>query len=208
MQYCSHRASSKLSVTGTKQSKFHKRISADIIILQHRSRMEINILEIVITYVPIRKNRIVGTTETGRLAQQIIRHIYAFQSTRIIRTFGSGSVGCYSNRQTQYRVFESNLLEHIAATFQNTQLLTFIQFDSPGQLIVRKINLLEIGEESGNRKLSQLVVRAIQLRTFVKLTYSTPLRDLIPKPLILISVIASTSVLSSLPSPFLSKVSR
>ena len=62
----------------------------------------------------------------------------------------------------QYRVFESNLLEHIAATFQNTQLLTFIQFDSPGQLIVRKINLLEIGEESGNRKLSQLVVRAIQ----------------------------------------------
>ena len=85
-----------------------------------------------------------------------------FQSTRIIRTLEAGQLVVTQIDRLQYRVFESNLLEHIAATFQNTQLLTFIQFDSPGQLIVRKINLLEIGEESGNRKLSQLVVRAIQ----------------------------------------------
>jgi hypothetical protein len=72
--------------------------------------MEINILEIVITYVPIRKNRIVGTTETGRLAQQIIRHIYAFQSTRIIRTLEAGQLVVTQIDRLQYRVFESNII--------------------------------------------------------------------------------------------------
>jgi hypothetical protein len=65
--------------------------------------MEINILEIVITYVPIRKNRIVGTTETGRLAQQIIRHIYAFQSTRIIRTLEAGQLVVTQIDRLQYQ---------------------------------------------------------------------------------------------------------